>query len=894
MAQPAGRGQPSKQKEATGIIKRITSKLRKSIKNNRMTVRYMFQAMDTDGNGLLSAKELQIGLQPFLKNEELTVEMLSQIIQYVDEDGDSEVTFDEFDKALKEANDSRKDRIRAINRQLTKSTGFPTNINEFRPRITLSRHLHKSKSFAKAANASEKQSGRVICDDDPTAFWMHKSVSKGASPNITKKKRPQQPQANAGGKSRKHKYKKPPRRLYPTLYKNDRGLVESIKPTNILGRIKHTRQPTLPQTITNKRSVNMAMFVEQLIEDDVEEGFCTTPSEERFVTSSHKFPRGSTADSFNTIDTQSYLAKQAERRMVRSPESGQGIPKITDSWLNTWNAYTEISRTNPLMTLRNTRKQNGSLLPEIDQIQETARQLYNFEVELNAEEMESPLENMFAFSFSSDPNFQNGRPVTSHDGAVQLHVASQWKNGKIGEMVRLKRYKRSSLLRSKNLRNRLKRECRALKIAQHISGSKFIQKLRTVLSSQKEIVMVLESAPGGTLRTLLQLRGRKGTFSESQVRFYVAEIVAGVIHLHKRGILHRDLKMENILLNAKGHILIAGFELCLPRYAGIASEVVGTPQMLAPEIILGTGYGRPADYWSIGIMMYEMLRGEPPFHGDTPSALFSSIISGNVLVGTQFSKHTQACCESLLIRVPKYRLGRNRARGLQQHSFFEKVDWINLRKQKVPPPFLLATYTQTKDASEAYSTARQLGYGVSKLGEVRDKMQFETTSTPSHGLLTPGTTPVSQHSDFVPNDSINLQQLGLRSATTENSTINASNGSPSTAPENLSDFFTSETPDSVASTQVEADFHRSYSHTESELINIETLKAAKERPSTGELLVPFQMRLAEIQANKTRHAVQEASASLQYNQAITELAIRHGKKQVEHEIQKRNELEKII
>ena len=90
-------------------------------------------------------------------------------------------------------------------------------------------------------------------------------------------------------------------------------------------------------------------------------------------------------------------------------------------------------------------------------------------------------------------------------------------------------------------------------------------KLRTVLSSQKEIVMVLESAPGGTLRTLLQLRGRKGTFSESQVRFYVAEIVAGVIHLHKRGILHRDLKMENILLNAKGHILIAGFELCLPR-----------------------------------------------------------------------------------------------------------------------------------------------------------------------------------------------------------------------------------------------------------------------------------------------------------------------------------------
>ena len=104
--------------------------------------------------------------------------------------------------------------------------------------------------------------------------------------------------------------------------------------------------------------------------------------------------------------------------------------------------------------------------------------------------------------------------------------------------------------------------------------------------------MVLQSAPGGNLKELVHLRGKSGAFSVKHVRFYIFSIMIGIHHLHKRGIIHRDLKLENVLLTSKGHVLISGLEVSLPRHTGIANEVVGTPQYLAPEVIKGDGYGR--------------------------------------------------------------------------------------------------------------------------------------------------------------------------------------------------------------------------------------------------------------------------------------------------------------
>ena len=305
----------------------------------------------------------------------------------------------------------------------------------------------------------------------------------------------------------------------------------------------------------------------------------------------------------------------------------KSMKTMADSWNSTWNTYTAVKVDNPLISIRGKRRKKKRKLTELEKLHIIAEKLYDFEEAQNAEEMNTSLENMFAFSFKSNPVAQNGRPITTHDGAVQLHVASEWKKGQVGAIVLLKRFRRSALLRDKIVRNKLMNECRSLRNAQNISSSIFVQKLRAVMTSPKEVVMVLQSAPGGNLKELVHLRGKSGMFSVKHVRFYIAEIMIGMHHLHKRGIIHRDLKLENVLLTSKGHVLISGLEVSLPRHTGIANEVVGTPQYLAPEVIKGDGYGRAIDYWAVGIMMYELLCGKTPFSGETANELFDEIIN---------------------------------------------------------------------------------------------------------------------------------------------------------------------------------------------------------------------------------------------------------------------------
>lgn len=215
----------------------------------------------------------------------------------------------------------------------------------------------------------------------------------------------------------------------------------------------------------------------------------------------------------------------------------------------------------------------------------------------------------------------------------------------------------------------------------------YLTTLFASFQDDSRLYFVMEYVAGGDLMFQIQ-RDRK--FSESRSRFYAAEVALALMYLHSKKVIYRDLKLDNVLLDSEGHIKIADFGMCKENVSPghYATTFCGTPDYIAPEILQELDYGPPVDWWAFGVLLYEMLSGQPPFEADHEDDLFESILHDEVLFPIWLTPDAVNILNQLMTKNPDRRLGSDNEDDIKRHRFFASMNWEALEKREVKPSFV--------------------------------------------------------------------------------------------------------------------------------------------------------------------------------------------------------------
>ena len=251
-----------------------------------------------------------------------------------------------------------------------------------------------------------------------------------------------------------------------------------------------------------------------------------------------------------------------------------------------------------------------------------------------------------------------------------------------GEIYAMKVINKRFLMKNNQLRYAIT-ECNVLKQA----ASPFILTLYYSFQTPENLYMIIDYCPGGDMNFHII----QNLFEEDEARFYIAELILGIEHLHELNIIYRDLKPENILINEDNHIKLADFGLAKEGVNDTQSSksFVGSPAYLAPEMLMRKGVGKSADLYGIGAVLYEMICGTPPFFSNNIKILYKNISQSKLMLHDYFSDELKDLLSQLLCRDPNKRIGVSNKNELKNHEWFKDIDWDKLAKKQIEPPLNL-------------------------------------------------------------------------------------------------------------------------------------------------------------------------------------------------------------